>query len=236
LSVEAELEVARRLAHVPPFATLREKIDPIHSALLIVDMQNDFIADGGLISKDGRDTSEARKLAERLPAFIDIGRAAGVLIVFIRNVYSTEKNLYLSDSWLEHAARRRKGGYTSIPVCAPDSWQGDFYGEVRPKQGDAIVTKHRYSAFHGTDLDTILRSNGIRTVVVTGVVTNVCVETTAREAFVRDYYVVAPDDGAAAYVLADHAATMSNIDRFFGEVSTLSDITAIWRGRNAPPN
>jgi ureidoacrylate peracid hydrolase len=153
--------------------------------------------------------------------------------VFVRNIYSTDNNLYLSDSWLEHAARRRKGGYTSIPVCAAGSWEGDFYGDVRPQTGDAIVTKHRYSAFHGTDLETILRSNGIRTVILTGVVSNVCVETSAREAFVRDYYVVAPYDGTAAYVLADHEGTMSNIDRFFGEISTLEEISTIWRSRNS---
>lgn len=233
MGFEAEFEVARRIAHLAPFANLREKVDPKHTALLVIDMQNDFIAEGGLVSKDGRDTSEARKLGERLPAFLDAARAAGVLVVFIRNIYSTDTNHYLSDSWLEHAARQRKGGYTSVPVCSPESWEGDFYGDVRPKPGDPIVTKHRYSGFHNTDLDTILRANGIRTVIVTGVVTNVCVETTAREAFVRDYYVVAPRDGSAAYAQADHEATMSNIERFFGQISTLEEISAIWRGRNS---
>lgn len=234
MSVEAEREAARRIAHVTPFADLRGKVDPKHTAVLVIDMQNDFIADGGLISKDGRDMSQARLLADRLPAFVAAARSAGVLVVFIRNVYSTEANHYLSDSWLEHAARQRKGGYTSIPVCAPGSWEGDFYGDVRPAPGDPIVTKHRYSGFYNTDLDTILRANGIRTVVVTGVVTNICVETTAREAFVRDYYVVAPRDGSAAYAQADHDATMSNIERFFGEISSLEELSTIWRGRNSP--
>lgn len=233
MSVETDFEVARRIAHVAPFASLREKVDPRHTALLVIDMQNDFIAEGGLVARDGRDTSPARDLGERLPAFIDTARAAGTLVVFIRNVYTTDANHYLSDAWLEHAARQRKGGYTSIPVCAPGSWEGDFYKDVRPKPGEPVVTKHRYSAFHNTDLDTILRSNGIRTVIVTGVVTNVCVETSAREAFVRDYYVVAPRDGSAAYVQADHDATMSNLERFFGQISTLEEISTIWRGRNS---
>jgi ureidoacrylate peracid hydrolase len=233
MSFEVEFPVAQRIAHVAPFADLREKVDPAHAAVLVVDMQNDFIADGGLISKDGRDTTEARKLAERLPAFLDAARAAGVLVIFIRNVYTTDTNHYLSDAWLEQAARQRKGGYTSIPVCGPGSWEGDFYGDVRPKANEPIVTKHRYSGFHNTNLDTILRANGIRTVIVTGVVTNVCVETTAREAFVRDYYVVAPRDGSAAYRLADHEATMGNIERFFGQLSSLDELTSIWRGRNS---
>ncbi len=225
-----DLEVATQIAHVQPLGSLAQKVRPAHTALLVVDMQNDFCASGGLIAKDGRDVTPAQALAERLPAFIAAARAAGVMVVFIRCVYTTERNFYLSDVWLEQAARKREGGYTRIPVCRDGAWEGDFYGDVRPAPGDVVVTKHRYDAFHNTDLDTILHSNGIRTVLMTGVVSNVCVETTARAAFVRDYYVVAVDDGCAAYVAADHAASMSNIDRFFGEVSTIKQISALWAG------
>src|SRR5262245_4781830 len=83
-----------------------------------------------------------------------------------------------------------------------------FLWRVRPEPNDPIVTKHHYSAFYNTDLDTVLRANGIRSVVLTGVVTNVCVETSAREAFIRDYYVVVVSDGTAAYVHADHDMTL----------------------------
>jgi ureidoacrylate peracid hydrolase len=228
----SDFDGAARLAHVQPLGTLAQKVEPRHAALLVVDMQNDFIAPGGLISKDGRDISEAQKMAERLPALIAAARAAGVLVVFVRNVYSSERNVYLSDAWLEQASRKRAGGYTRIPVCADGSWEGDFYGAVRPEPGDPIVTKHRYGAFHNTDLDTILRANGIRTCVMTGVVTNVCVETTAREAFIRDYYVVAVDDGCAAYSREDHVMTLKNIDRFFGEVTTIAELEAIWGRRS----
>jgi ureidoacrylate peracid hydrolase len=228
MGVQEDLEVAERIAHVKPLGSLAQKVQPTHSALLVVDMQNDFCASGGLISKDGRDIAPAQDLAARLPAFIQSARDAGVMVVFIRCIYTSEQNFYLSDVWLEQAARKREGGYTRIPVCRSGSWEGDFYGDVRPQPGDVVVSKHRYNAFHNTDLDLILRSNGIRTVVLTGVVTNVCVETTAREAFVRDYYVVAVDDGCAAYVAVDHVASMSNIDRFFGEVSTIKQISALW--------
>ncbi len=100
---------------------------------------------------------------------------------------------------------------------------------MRPEPQDPIVTKHRYSAFYNTDLDTILRANGIRTVVLTGVV----VETSAREAFVRDYYVVVASDGTAAYVEADYHMTLKNIDRFFGETASIDELTALWPPRNA---
>lgn len=223
-----ELEVARRVAHVALLGSLKEKIAPRHTALLVIDMQNDFCSPGGLVSKDGRDIGAATALGERLPGFIDAARAAGVLVVFVRNIYTTERNHYLSDVWLEQAARKRAGGYTSIPVCCEGSWEGDFVGNVRPRAGEPIVTKHRYSAFHNTDLDTILRANGIRTLVLTGVVTNVCVETTAREGFVRDYYIAVLDDGTAAYSEDDHRATLRNIDRFFGEVTTTAEVQRLW--------
>src|SRR5207237_8060118 len=109
---------------------------------------------------------------------------------------------------------------------------GAFYDQCRPEPVDPIVTTHRYSAFYNTDLETVLRANGIRTVVFTGVVTNVCVETSAREAFVRDYYVVVASDGTAAYVDADHDMTLTNIDRFFGETTSIEELAALWPPRN----
>jgi len=229
-SFEADFEVATRIAHVRPVKGLGEKVDPRHTALVIIDMQNDFIDDEGLIAREGRDVSQAQEMAKHLPELIKAARAAGVFVVFVRNVYTSEQNFYLSDVWLEQAARKREGGYTRIPVCRDGEWDGDFYGGIRPQPGDVVVTKHRYDAFHNTDLDLILRSNGVRTVMLTGVVTNVCVETTARSAFVRDYYVVAVDDGCAAYVESDHRASLSNIDRFFGQVATMREITSVWDG------
>jgi ureidoacrylate peracid hydrolase len=229
---ESDFEVASRLAHVEPLVGLARKVNSSHTALIVIDMQNDFIAPEGLVGRSGRDVSAAQQLAQRLPAFIAAARRAGVLVVFVRNVYSTERNFYLSDAWLEQAARKQSGGYTRFPVCAEGSWEGDYYGEVRPQTGDPVVTKHRYNAFHNSDLDTILRANAIRTVVMTGVATDVCVGTTAREAFMRDYYAVMVDDGTATFSPEDHAAALRNFDRYFGEVSTIAEISAIWRGRN----
>jgi ureidoacrylate peracid hydrolase len=231
-----DLDIAARLAHVELLSTLERKIEPGHSALLVIDMQNDFCAQGGVVARGGGDVSEAQKMAKRLPALLASARGAGVRVVFVRAVFSTEKNFYLSDAWLEHAGRKRAGAYTRIPVCAADTWEGDYYEGIRPQPGDVVVTKHRYDAFQGTDLDLILRSNGIRTVILTGVVTHVCVESTARSAFAHDYYVVVVDDGTAAYATEDHVQSLKNIDRFFGEVATIRQLCAIWdeEGRARP--
>lgn len=222
------LDIAKRLSRLAPLSTLDEKVAPLHTAVLVVDMQNDFCSPDGHIAKSGRDVSASQRVSKRLPAMLARARAAGVLVVFVRNIYSTQQNYYLSDVWLEHAARKRDGGGTTVPFCAQDSWGADFFEEVRPAPGDALVTKHRYSAFHNTDLETILRANGIRTIVLTGAVTNVCVETTAREGYVRDYYVVLVEDGTAAYSPEDQAATIKNVGRFFGSISTIDALEAVW--------
>lgn len=210
--------------------TLPKKLAPEHCALVVVDVLNDFCADGGAMAEEGLDVSMAQEMAGRLPALIDAARDAGALVVFVRNIYSTEGNTYLSEAWLEQAQRRREGSYVDRPVCPPDSWNNDFYGDVGPRDGEPVVTKHRFDAFHDTDLDLILSSNGVRTVVVTGVATNVCVETTARHAFMKDYYVVIPGDGAATYSEAEHEASLRTLDRYFGQVTSCAEIIEIWKG------
>lgn len=207
--------------------TLSEKVQPEHSAVLIVDVQNDFCAEGGALHREGRDVSPVQAMVARLARFLEAARAAHVPLVWIRNVYNTDANWYLSEVWLEQATRRRKGNYVEHPVCQPGAWNGDFYG-VRPRPDEVIVTKHRYGAFESSDLDLTLRSRGIRTVIMTGVATNVCVETTARQAFLRDYYVVFTSDCTATYTRAEHEATLHNIDNFFGQVAAAEAIVACW--------
>lgn len=219
---------AEELSRVPPLWSLAEKVAPAHTALVVVDVQNDFCSPEGMMSAEGLDVGSAVSTAERLAGFVAAARRAGVLVVFVRSVLSSEDNRYLSDVILEQATRRRAGSYTLRPVCVEGSFGGDWYGDVRPAPGDPVVTKHRYSAFLRTDLETILRTAGIRTVVLAGVATNVCVETTARDAFMRDFYVVLASDGTAAYSDAEHEATLTTIDRFFGQIAAIADLTAAW--------
>ncbi len=95
--------------------------------------------------------------------------------------------------------------------------------------GEPIVVKHRYSAFIDTDLDLILRSRGIQSLVMTGVATNVCVESTARDGYMRDYHIVFVDDCSACYDAAKHAATLRHITDHFGVVVQAADIIATWQ-------
>ena len=209
--------------------SLAGKVDPKNAALLIVDVQNDFAAEGGMMDREGNDLSMSQGIIPRLQQLIDEAHEVDVPVIFIRNVYNTDANWYLSDVWLEQAKRARQGSYVIHSVCAPDSWAGDFY-KIRPTEKDVIVTKHRFSAFQDTDLDLILRSRGIRTLIMTGIATNVCVESTARDGFFRDYYIVFTSDCTATYSKEDHEGTLNNIRRFFGEVVTADEVAGAWKG------
>lgn len=213
-------------------STLSEKVDPRHAALVLVDVQNDFCADGGAMHREGRDLSLVKKMIPRLERLVDAARATKVPLVWIRCVYNTGPNHYLSEVWLEQAKRRRNGAYVQYPVCEPGEWNGDFF-QVGPLPDEVVVTKHRYGAFEGTDLDLVLRSRGIRSVIMTGVATNVCCETTARQAFLRDYYVVFTSDCTATFSQAQHDATLFNIDQFFGEVASSEQVIACWPAAQA---
>ena len=141
--------------------TLTLKVRPEHCAVLLVDVQNDFCAEGGAMHREGNDLSLVQSMIPRLERFVEEARDAGVRCVWIKNVYNTGANFYLSEVWLEQAARKRNGLYVKHPVCEAGEWNGDFY-KIRPHADEAIVIKHRFGAFESTDLDLVLRSQGIR--------------------------------------------------------------------------
>jgi ureidoacrylate peracid hydrolase len=202
--------------------TLAEKVDPAHAALVVVDVQNDFCADGGAFGQMGRDLEPVRGMVPRLARLADEARAAGVPVVFLRYV---QNDGTLSDVQLEQRSR----GRASLDYCREGTWGADFYG-VLPRPGETVISKHRYSGFVGTDLDLVLRSTGRRTLVMTGIATNGCVEATARHGFWLDYYVVMVDDCCSCYSRELHEGTLTNITDASGVVTTADELSAIWAG------
>jgi ureidoacrylate peracid hydrolase len=199
---------------------LVDSVDPSSTALVVIDFQNDFCAPGGFYDGIGHDLSMGQAAAARTAEFLPIARAAGARVVFVRCVYDAP---YVSDTmreWYEH-----KG--FPLEYCCDGTWGAEFFG-VAPAAGDLVVTKHRYSAFVDTELEVILRSNGIRNLLCAGVATNVCVESTARDAFMRDYRVTVLSDCTGTYSQHLYDATLENIRRTFGNVATSSEISGIW--------
>lgn len=200
------------------FSTLAEKVNPEHTALIVVDVQNDFCADGGAFAERGYDLSMIQSMVPTLDSFIGKARQAGVTIVYVR---VTHEEIYNSPSWAE---RRAKGVNR---ICEAGTWGAELY-VVSPQPGDVLVTKHRYSAFVGTDLDMVLRSKGIRTLLVSGVATNTCVECTARDGYQLDYYIVFLQDCSGSTKAHLHDATLENISRNFGVVCSSQDVVQAW--------
>lgn len=190
---------------------MAEQLRRNKTALIIVDVQNDFCHNGGVFGKKGFDLSHVENAVNNLLHFVTQCRQYHLPIIFVGTVHS---NWTDSESWIG----RLEGAAREMPICRPESWGAEFY-KVKPLTADFIVTKHRFSGFVGTDLDLVLRSKGIETLLMTGVATNVCVETTARDGFNRDYRIILIEDCCAAFSPEEHASTITNINKYFGTVT-----------------
>lgn len=209
----------------PILKTLEDRVDPAHTALVIIDMQKDFCLDGFATSRAGRPLDAAKGIIPRLVELRRAARDAGVLVCHVG--FWTLPD-YRSDSgpWL---AQRRRATYASDKIAIAGSEGADFIDELKPEDGELEVRKHRYSAFKGTDLDMLLRAHNIHTVVPTGVSTNVCVESTLRDAFEHTYYVCVPEDGCASWDMGLHDATLKTVNARFGLVTTVDEIIGLWK-------
>jgi len=210
--------------------TLEEKVDPARAALVIVDVQNDFCHDAGFLGKRGAPMRLIQEMAPRLQGLLAAARGRGVPVI---HVISHHDECYASpvvtEQKLRHGLPLELDGrpLKDAPYCLKGTWGAELY-VIDARPGEEIVVKHRYSGFHNTNLDLVLRSRGIQTVILTGVATNACVESTARDVYMHDYYLVFVSDGTAATSQAAHDATLANIDQFFGEVADSESIMRAW--------
>ncbi|HEU5016924.1 MAG TPA: isochorismatase family protein [Pseudolabrys sp.] len=203
-----------------------DRVDPASTALVVIDVQNDFALPQGVCGQVGDDISPVAPMVRRLKQLIDAARTANVLVVFVRTIYDEP---VLSHALAEQYLRR---GYPNS-ICLSGTPGAEFYDGLGPRDApnEVLITKHRYSAFWGSSIDLVLRSNAIRTVVLAGIATEVCVESTARDAFFKDYQVVVASDCVGSYSEERQKASLTVIARSFGIVSSHTDIAAVWRRR-----
>lgn len=197
-------------------------LPPIKTAVLVVDMQNDFCHPEGAFVAGGRDVSTAIAMAPRLESFLNEARAHRVHVVFIRTTHDETTDTKV---WLERTSRARA---TKPSTCRTDTWGADFY-QVSPKSGEPVIVKHRYSAFTETSLNIVLRAAGITSLLVTGVATEVCVESTLRDGLSHDYHMTLVEDCCASYSEDAHNQTIANVRDNFGFVVNSEDIRSAWR-------
>jgi ureidoacrylate peracid hydrolase len=197
---------------------LRAKLNPESTALIIVDMQRDFCCEGGTFDRRGFDIRPAQRLAKRLNSFLEEARKVLKHIIHLKMMKIPE----LASSVVDELYGRIKMKRSYDPAFAEPY-------EVIPRPGDIVIPKYKYSGFFSTYLDQLLRSKGINTLIITGLATNVCVESTARDGFMREYYIVIPSDLTEGTSPEAKKWSLLNLDMFFGEVVSSNEILKCWK-------
>lgn len=204
-------------------------VDPAHTAVVVIDMQNDFCAAGGWTDRIvKRDISRLGPVAQPIQALIDGARGAHIPVIWVRADYSADR---VPDSMRARSARMA----LDEDCCVPGSWGADWF-EVTPLDGEPVFTKHCYSGFSNPGLDDALAQRGARTLVFAGVQSHVCVETTLRDGHSRGYYCVVPEECVASPNIAAHDVMLSNVRMIFGSVVSLSELVAQWEGGGVASN
>ncbi len=241
----AKLAACGRSHATEPLLSLDQRVAPGLAALVLIDVQNDFCAPEGATGRSGQPMVMIDAAVARIKILLAAAREAGLFIVHVRAEYGElfrsvgspyrfplsggrEPAVWTASAAdLSHGARVPKG---PAEICLPGSWGGEFVAGIEPRSGEAIVTKHRFSAFIDTGLDSLLRANGIRSVILAGVTTNCCVESTARDAAMSDYHVVVASDCVAVkdHLRDLHDASLESLGLYFGLVRPSSDIVAAW--------
>ncbi len=212
------------------FTELSELVDPAHSALVVVDMQRDFCHPGGAFDRLGVDISMYPPVIPRIARLIAGARGAGVQVIYIQMTVlpgrKSESPAQIRFNLRMHLAQTAGEalGYT-----ADGSPGQEILPELAPVDGDLVVKKYRSSAFWGTNLDLLLRSNGIKSLIVAGCTTEGCVESTARDALFNDYYVVVVEDCVASDDRAQHEASLLLMRHRF-DIATAEEVLRVWNG------
>jgi ureidoacrylate peracid hydrolase len=225
---------------------------PSHTAVIVVDMQNDFGSEGGMFHRAGLDISGIRSCVAPTAKVLSLARAIGIKIVYLKMGFRPD----LSDMGPEDAPNRvrhlklfRVGQPAAVPdggrVLVQGDWGTQIVDELTPERGDTIVEKHRFSGFFETKLDAILKSWNVRHLIFTGCTTSVCVESTMRDAFFRDYLSVLLADCASEPLgdiapRSNHDATLLIVEAMLGWVSDSREFEAalepcLGRTRQAAP-
>jgi len=175
------------------------------AAILVIDMQNGFCHEDGSLPRAGLGQPNMPSVTAENQALLSEARALGLPIYYTRHVYRPD--------FLDAAPRTKALLPLDPPPLVRGTWDADVIDELTPVPADTIIDKNRYDAFLYTDLEVVLRANGIKRLLVTGVVTSICVESTVRSAEQRDFevFVAADCTSAAAGVHEAALAAMASV-------------------------
>lgn len=195
------------------------------TAIVVNDMQNAFCSPGGYLDKVGFDLSQAPTAIAAVRRILAAARSAGLLVIHSQNGFARDLHDIPAGSpwWHKSPALRHMRAHPELSgqILTEGTWDFAIIDEAAPAPGELVIRKSRPSCFAGTTLETHLRARGIRTLVVIGIAINVGVEWTLREAMSREFYGVLAEDATMAAGPAEvHRATVYNVERFIGWVTT----------------
>jgi ureidoacrylate peracid hydrolase len=218
-------------------ATIEANPEPItieipNTAVIVIDMQNDFGSKGGMFDRAGLDISMIRSAVLPTSRVVASARQSGIAIIYLKMGYRPDLS-DLGDSESPNRTRHLHFGVgqrlsapdgTEGRYLVRDTWNTDIISELKPRTEDRIVYKHRFSGFFETELHDILKRLGIRYLIITGCTTSVCVESTVRDAMFRDYSCVLLADCMGEPIgnglpRSNHDASLLTMQTLFGWVS-----------------
>lgn len=220
--------------------TLPAEPEPItiaadRTAVLVVDMQNAFASPGGMLDLAGIDVRSAGEVVANARLVCEAARAAGLPIIYLTIGYPTDQSTAGGpDSPNPHKELSlclvKERPELRGKLLTFGTWDFQIVEELTPEPSDIVIVKSRYSGFYGTELDSVLRGRGIRNLLFTGIASNVCVESTIRDAYFNEYWPVLIEDATMAAGPPEiHRATIYNVKTFFGWVCNAEDTATVLR-------
>ncbi len=193
------------------------QIDPAETAFVVVDMQNDYCSPGGDFDQRGIPIDPAQGVVPAIQRLLEAGRARGLFVLYTAMIFDEFTYEDRHHKIVPERMRDRR-------LCRRGTWGAAVMDELTPEAAELVVEKCRYSAFFNTNLEVLLRNRGITTLILSGVVTNVCVESTARDAWNLDFDVIVVSDGTASYSEELHVATLKNVAYHCGAVLSTEEV------------
>lgn len=202
-----------------------------NSAVIVIDMENDFCSKGGMFDRAGMNLTEIQKIITPTANVLNAARKAGIKIIYVRMAFKDD----LSDLGKEGSPNRRRHlqlhvgdtiinpNGTKSRILIRNNWGTDIVSELKPEDSDIVLYKTRFGAFYNTDLDSMLQHNKINNLIIVGCTESICVESTVREAMFRDYSPIVLKDCTADPVglaRSNYDASILTIQALFGWVST----------------
>lgn len=214
-------------------------LDLDRTALIVVDMQNAFASPGGMLDLAGIDVKPARDVIANARMVCEAARGSGVPVIYLTIGYPPD----MSTAGGPDSPNPEKELALNLMRERPEllgqlltfgTWDFQIIDELKPEDGETVIVKSRYSGFAGTNLDAVLRSRGIRNLLMLGIASNVCVESTLRDAYFLEYWpVMIADATMPAGSEEIQRATLYNVRTFFGWVTNSEELVTVLRASDA---